>query len=67
MRVNGVAPSRENILNGSYKLHKVLYFIYKDTPATSAKAFIDFCFSDSGRQIILSSGAALPQASEDKQ
>ena len=67
MKLNGVEMNAESLQTNRYPLKKELYFIYKDPIATSAKAFIDFCFSDSGRQIILSSGAALPQASEDKQ
>ena len=52
IRVNGVAPLRENIMNGSYRLHKVLYFIYKDPMHKDVKAFIDFVFSSQGRQIL---------------
>jgi phosphate transport system substrate-binding protein len=52
LRVNGTEPTRENILNGSYRLHKVLYFVYKEPLHPEAKLFIDFAFSSKGRQIL---------------
>lgn len=56
MTVNGVAPSRENILNGSYRLTKNLYFIYKGPLNKDVKEFIDFPFSVQGKRILEQNG-----------
>ena len=56
MTVNGVSPSRENILNGSYRLTKDLYFIYKDPLNKDVKEFVDFVFSTQGKEILEQNG-----------
>lgn len=57
MKLNGIAPSKENILNGSYRWTKNVYFIYKDPLNKDVKEFIDFTFSDQGRQLLEANGS----------
>lgn len=53
LRVNGVAPTEQNILNGRYLLVKILAFVFREgaLPA-GAKAFLDFVRSRPGQQIL---------------
>jgi phosphate transport system substrate-binding protein len=53
LNVNGIKPSRENILNGSYKLYKTLNYVYREPIDPNMRAFIDFTFSQRGREILL--------------
>lgn len=50
--LDGIAPSRENILNGSYKPVIPLSFVYKEKLSSRAAAFINFVFSEEGRQVM---------------
>jgi phosphate transport system substrate-binding protein len=57
LELNGLLPSPENLLNGSYPLGRVLSFIYRERSLPeSAKAFLDFVRSDEGRNILISNG-----------
>ncbi len=53
LNVNGVMPSRENVLNGSYKLYKTLNYVYREPIDPNMHAFIDFTLSQQGREILL--------------
>jgi phosphate transport system substrate-binding protein len=53
LNVNGITPSRENMLNGSYKLYKTLNYVYREPIDPTMRAFIDFTFSQRGREILL--------------
>lgn len=53
LKVNGVLPSCENILNGSYKLYKTLNYVYREPINPTMRAFIDFTFSQRGSEILL--------------
>jgi len=53
LNVNDVVPSRDNILNGSYKLYKTLNFVYREPIDPNIRAFINFTFSERGREILL--------------
>ena len=57
LKLNGIVPSPENLLNGSYPLERELTFIYleKGLPK-EAKGFLDFVSSDAGRKIMRSRG-----------
>ena len=55
-KVDGVEPSEENILNGSYKIQRpVLFVINRELDAAEA-AFVDYIFSDTGRAIVIENG-----------
>jgi phosphate transport system substrate-binding protein len=57
LRVNGVAPTLDNVENGSYPLFKTLAFIYREEalPA-AARHFIDFVGSEQGGEIMWANG-----------
>lgn len=52
LQVNGVQPSRENIITNHYKLYKTLNYVYKEPLRPEGKEFIDFTFSPSGQEIL---------------
>lgn len=54
--IDGVAPSRENVLNAGYPLYRSFYFVSLKEPEGPVKEFIDFIFSDTGRQILENEG-----------
>jgi phosphate transport system substrate-binding protein len=55
-KFNGVEPTEENILNGSYTIQRpVLFCINRELDAAEA-AFIDYIFSDTGRAIVIENG-----------
>lgn len=59
-KLNGVLPSPENLLNGTYPLSRKLLFIYqKDASAEEISAFLGFVFSEEG-QVVLKSNGYLP-------
>ena len=55
-KVNGAEPTEENILNGSYTIQRpVLFVINRELDAAEA-AFVEYIFSDTGRQIVIENG-----------
>ena len=59
LKLNGVFPSADNVLNGKYPLVTPFSIVYRLTPNELAQAFIDFLFSDEG-QLIISQFGAVP-------
>ena len=57
--VDGVAPSEETVLDGSYKIQRPFVFVTKDGTALSeaAQAFFDFATSADANDIIRGAGA----------
>lgn len=57
LKLNGVLPTPEHLLNGSYPLERELSFIRQvKSLSKEAKAFLDFVGSAAGRQILKSNG-----------
>lgn len=56
LKINGVEATIDNVKNGSYKLYKDLYFVYKEPLSEQAKKFLDFVYSKEGQRIITSNG-----------
>ena len=57
LKINGLLPSPENLLNGSYPLGRELSFIYREKSLPKeANGFLDFVRSDEGRKILKSNG-----------
>jgi len=42
LKINGVAPTTDNVLNGKYKVWGIGYFMTKGKPTGATKAFIDY-------------------------
>jgi phosphate transport system substrate-binding protein len=56
VRLDGVAPTIENVANGSYGLHRPFLFVANGEPTGQAKQFIDFTLSAQGQQILRKEG-----------
>jgi phosphate transport system substrate-binding protein len=56
LEVNGVAPTQENCKSGKYPIVRPLYFLTKEQPTGSVKAFIDFCTGSEGQRIVQEEG-----------
>jgi len=56
LAVDGVAPTQENSKSGKYPVVRPLYFLTKEQPTGSVKAFIDFCTGSEGQEIVQEEG-----------
>ena len=57
LKFNGIQPSAENVVNGTYPLSRELSFIYReDSLPVEARAFFDFVFSEAGSGILQANG-----------
>jgi len=52
LKLDGVAPTSENVRNGKYKMIKNMNLVVKGEPKGAAKAFIDFVKGPKGAKII---------------
>ena len=51
--LDGVEPTMEDVVSGDYKLSGEYAFVYKESKLNDVtNAFIDFVFSDAGKQIL---------------
>lgn len=57
LRLGGVAPTREAIIDGTYPLRRPLYLIHRKPARAGVKAFVDFALSREGQELISSYGA----------
>ncbi|MDR2405186.1 MAG: phosphate ABC transporter substrate-binding protein [Deltaproteobacteria bacterium] len=64
LEINGVLPSLENVANGSYPLSRELYMFTRDPVPDTAKLFLDFLGSPTGRDIITETGFLPPPVSK---
>ena len=55
-KVDGVEPTKENILNGQYKIQRPLMFIKNSELSEAENAFVNYVFSDIGKQIVEENG-----------
>ncbi len=55
-KVDGVEPTEENILNGSYKIQRPCLFVINRELDAAEAAFVDYIFSDTGREIVIENG-----------
>lgn len=57
LKLDGIAPTVENIRSGKYKLVQVYRLITKGKPAGAAKDFLDYIKGPKGRKLIEANGA----------
>ena len=55
-KFNGVEPTEENILNGSYTIQRPVLFITNRALDAAEQAFVDYIFSETGRNIVIENG-----------
>lgn len=56
LKVDGIEPTKENILNGSYKIQRPLMFIKNSELSENENEFVNYIFSDLGKQIVNENG-----------
>lgn len=56
LKVDGIEPTEENIVNGSYKVSRPLIVVKRGELTSEQKAFMDFVLSDKGSEIIAKMG-----------
>jgi len=57
LKVNGVPPTPETVLNGRYPLVKTLAFVFRnDRLPAAARGFMDFVRSSDGEKIVKANG-----------
>ena len=56
LRIDGAAPSRDNVINGSYALFRSFLFITKYEPTGNVMQFIDFVLSPEGQRVLVAEG-----------
>jgi len=56
VELDGVIPSREHVIDGSYNLSRPFLFLSLKEPTGLSKDFIDFTLSDKGKQILNDQG-----------
>jgi len=58
LKVNGVAPTKENILSDKYKMRQALYLYLPKNASGLAQKFVKFALSKEGQAIISKTGTA---------
>ncbi|MCL1914341.1 MAG: phosphate ABC transporter substrate-binding protein [Eubacteriaceae bacterium] len=61
LKLDGSAPSIENVLNGTYNLHRPFIFVTSDEPQGEAKEFIDFVMGQHGQELLAKEGLIPPE------
>lgn len=56
LKVNGVAPTRENIISGKYPYRRPLFLVIRKNAKPEARKFVDFVLSKKGQKLISSYG-----------
>jgi phosphate transport system substrate-binding protein len=56
LKVNGVAPTKENIISGKYPFRRPLFLVIKKNARPEARKFVDFVLSRKGQKLISSYG-----------
>jgi len=54
--LDGVEGTMDNVLNGSYSLHRPFLYVSAGEPAGPAKAFVDYTLSDEGQLLLMHEG-----------
>lgn len=56
LSINGIPCTTETAKNGTYPIVRPLYFLTKTQPIGLVKAFLDYCTSPEGQQIVVQEG-----------
>lgn len=66
LSVNGVAPTLENIRNGSYPFTVDVYMVTLDKPSANTQALIDWFLSPQGQKLVEDVGYVAPGAIKEQ-
>jgi len=58
LKIDNIAPTKENILNNKYILRRPFYIYLGDKPTTWARQFLNFALTQKGQDIISKTGTA---------
>jgi phosphate transport system substrate-binding protein len=56
LKLDGVSPANENVIEGIYLLARPVFFLTKGEPSGLVKEFIDFVMSKEGQDLIKEKG-----------
>ena len=56
VQLDGVVPTRENVINGSYPLYRPFLFVTVSEPTGAVREFIDYVLSPTGKRILADEG-----------
>ena len=56
MKVDGVEATEENVVSGTYKVQRPVIFVSGHVITDSEQAFIDYIFSNTGKEVIAANG-----------
>jgi phosphate binding protein len=56
VKLESIDATAENVKNGTYKLSRPFLFVSKENPTGQAKDFIDFIFSEHGKELLTKEG-----------
>lgn len=62
LHINGVEPSRENVINHTYTLFRSFLFVATEEPTGDIVQFIDFIMSEKGQALLSAEGLIPPDA-----
>jgi len=60
LELDGVAATRDNVINGTYNLSRPFLFIAQSEPTGQTKQFLDFVLSAEGQKILMNEGLISP-------
>lgn len=58
--IDGVAPSEEAVVSGTYKIQRVLHFFTKGEPSPSARGYMDFVLSPDVQDTVVRDAGFIP-------
>jgi len=56
LQLNGIAATRENVMDSSYTLYRPFLFIAKEEPTGYAAQFVEYVLSPEGKQLMITEG-----------
>ncbi|MDJ1122374.1 phosphate ABC transporter substrate-binding protein [Olsenella sp. YH-ols2217] len=56
LKVDGVEPTEQTIVSGEYKIQRPVMFVGKGDPTPAQQAFIDYVFSQTGKEVVEQNG-----------
>ena len=66
VKLDGVDATRDNVVNGTYRLSRPFLFVSRDEPVGPVRQFIDFVLSEEGRKILDAEGLITLEGSPAK-